>query len=504
MALPYFLRNLIPRRQKAEDRRPLLSVVRTLTLMNWLHFFSGWLAWTCDAIDFFSVSLSVTHLKDQFGKSVSDITFAITLTLLFRSVGAVVFGLISDRYGRKWPLVANLLLCAVLQLGAGFVQTFKQFLAVRSLFGIAMGGIWGLAVSTSLENLPVEVRGLASGIVQQGYAVGYLFAACINLKLVPRVDAGWRSLFWTAAGISAFAAAFRAILPESEVFLRAKAHEKALGHTTSHKAKIFLHETKEMLKRHWLLAIYSVLLMTGFNFLSHGSQDLYPTYLQESKNFTSFNATIATIIGNCGAIVGGAIAGFISQYIGRRLTICIFIVLVGAFIPLWVLPSTFGALAAGAFFIQVGVQGAWGVIPIQLAEMSPPAFRATFPGVAYQLGNMVSSASSQIEATGGAHQRTTIVENGVVTDIPDYATVQAIFMGVIAGFTLIITILGPENHSSHFEKHKAAFEEGGGRDEIEEDDLPGPSRSGKQEVGLNSEKETIEHRSPTDSIREHA
>ncbi|KAI0766350.1 carboxylic acid transporter, partial [Trametes elegans] len=468
---PRFITNLVPRREKRADGRPLLEALASLTWVQWGHFWSGWLAWTCDAIDFFSVSLSVTRLQEQFGRSTHDITTAITLTLLFRSIGAVVFGIISDRFGRKWPLIFNLLLISVLELGSGFVETFKAFLGVRSLFGIAMGGIWGLAASTALENLPVEVRGLASGVLQQGYAVGYLLAAVINLTLVPETSTTWRSLFWCGAGISAFAAFVRLLLPESAVFLRAKAAERARGGSTSQKTRIFLHETWEMLKRHWLLCIYAVLLMTGFNFLSHGSQDIYPTYLTDAKLFTSHDATIATIIGNCGAIVGGAIAGWLSQYIGRRLTIIIFILLIGAFIPLWILPTSFGGLAAGAFFIQVGVQGAWGVIPIQLAEISPPAFRATFPGVAYQLGNMVSSASAQIEATGAANLHTTITDkNGQPKVVSDYATVQGILIGVVAAFVLIVTILGPENYGSHFEKSKAAFEEGAGRGETVEGD----------------------------------
>lgn len=243
-------------------------------------------------------------------------TTAITLTLLFRCVGAAIFGIISDRYGRKWPLVVNLLICCALQLGSGFVQTFPQFLAVRSLFGIAMGGVWGLAAATALENLPVEVRGLISGVVQEGYAAGYLIAAVINLKLVPHAHGGWRSLFWTAAGLSFFAACVRAVVPESELFLRAQRIEEHKGHTPAQKTKIFIKETKTMLKRHWLLCIYAVLLMTGesafrsfevdtergpsgFNFLSHGSQDLYPTYLEVTKNFSASRATTATIIGNC-------------------------------------------------------------------------------------------------------------------------------------------------------------------------------------------------------------
>ncbi|KAG0708459.1 carboxylic acid transporter protein [Suillus ampliporus] len=460
---PRFLRDLIPRPEKRAPPGAVLVAFKNLTWVQWAQFWSGWLAWTCDAIDFFAVSLTIPNLATQFGKQTTTITFAITLTLLFRSVGAIIFGILSDRFGRKWPLIFNLLLCCVFELGTGFTNTFQQFLAVRSLFGIAMGGIWGLSSASALENLPVELRGIASGVLQEGYAVGYLLSAVINLTLVAKHT--WRVLFWTGAGITFFAAVIRALLPESEFFLRAKEQEKARGTNTSHKTKIFLHETKEMLKRHWLLCIYAVLLMTGFNFLSHGSQDLYPTYLETTKGFSAHNATIATIIGNCGAIAGGVIAGWASQYIGRRLTIVIFVLLIGAFIPLWVLPSSFSALSAGAFCIQVGVQGAWGVIPIQLAEMSPPAFRATFPGVAYQIGNMISSASSQIEATGGDNMKTTIIKNGVPTVVADYATVQAIFIGVVAAFVIIITIIGPENHGSHFENHKTAFEEGGGRDD---------------------------------------
>ena len=490
---PYFLRNLIPRKEKKEDARPLLTVLATITWVQWAQFITGWLAWTCDAIDFFSVSLSVVRLQEQFGKSAHTITTSITLTLLFRSLGAVLFGVASDRFGRKWPLVFNLVLVAVLELAAGFVNTFPQFLALRSLFGIGMGGVWGLAASTALENLPVEARGIASGFLQQGYAMGYLLAACINLKLVPVAPDGWRALFWTASGITFGVAIIRAIVPESAVFLKAKEEERKRGDTrsASEKTKIFVHELGAMLKQHWKLCIYAVLLMSGFNFLSHGSQDLYPTYLQASKDFTPHDSTIATIIGNCGAITGGVIAGMVSQHIGRRLTIVIFVCLVAAFIPLWILPSSFGGLSAGAFCLQVGVQGAWGVIPIQLAEMSPPAFRATFPGVAYQIGNMISAASAQIEATGGENLKTTIIKNGEPTIVPDYAKVQGIFIGCVAAFVIFITIIGPENHGSHFEKAKAAFEEGAGNEGMREETTPQAEGSVRESSSV-SEKELNE------------
>jgi MFS transporter, SHS family, lactate transporter len=256
-------------------------------------------------------------------------TTSITLTLLFRSIGAVsdsvsliltddsypsllqvIFGLISDRFGRKWPLVANLFLISSLSLGCSFVQTYHQFLAVRTLFGVGMGGIWGLASASALENLPVEARGLASGIMQQGYAGGYLIAAVVNLYLIPKTS--WRTQFRTSASISCFAAILRITLPESRVFLLARAEKQSKVEASSKsKTRIFFREIGQMLKDHWLLSIYAVLLMSGFNFLSHGSQDLYPTYLVESKLFTRFNATVATIIGNCGAIAYvGRFGGF--------------------------------------------------------------------------------------------------------------------------------------------------------------------------------------------------
>ncbi|KAF8511737.1 carboxylic acid transporter [Hysterangium stoloniferum] len=465
---PYFLRNFIPKKETREGQLPLLTALRGLTWIQWSMVFSGWLAWTCDAMDFFSVSLSITNLSKPapigFDRPTATLTNAITLTLLFRSLGAVLFGIISDRYGRKWPLVVNLLLCCVLQIGASFCKTYTQFLGARSLFGIAMGGIWGLSIATALENVPVETRGFLSGVLQEGYAVGYLLAAVVNLTAVPHSSHSWRVLFWIAASITFFAACLRAVLPESAVFLRAKEERLAQelnGNVTENKTRIFLRETKTMLRTHWMLCIYAILLMTGFNFLSHGSQDLYPTYIHDNKLLSTQLATKATIIGNCGAIAGGALAGWVSQYVGRRLTIIIFCCLVAVFIPLWILPSSFSGLAAGAFFIQIGVQGAWGVIPIFLNELSPPAFRATFPGVAYQIGNMISSASARIEAVGGEHLRTTV--NG--EDVPDYAKVQGILIGVVAAFIVTVVLVGPENHGSHFEKHRVAFEKGAGEDD---------------------------------------
>ncbi|SPO37847.1 related to carboxylic acid transport protein JEN1 [Pseudozyma flocculosa] len=439
-----------------------------LTPMQWAMFFSGWLAWTMDAWDFFSVSLSVSALTKEFDKPTKSITTAITLTLLFRSVGAAIFGVVSDRYGRKYPLVINLLLIAALSLGSGFVQTYSQFLAVRSLFGIAMGGIWGGATATALENMPPAPRGLFSGILQQGYAVGYLLAASVNLTWIEESH-NWRILFFLGAGLSALAAAFRMLLPESELFLQQKAEKDARDDSGESKATIFLRELKVMLKTHWLRCIYGILLMTGFNFSSHGSQDLTPVMLKSSKLLSADQANKATIIANCGAITGGFIAGYISQYLGRRLTIIMFVIFTGVMIPAWILPNSFSGLAAGGFFMQVGVQGAWGVIPIYLSEIAPPAFRATYAGLAYQLGNAASSASSQIEATGGDNLKernpiwTPNSPPTVEEFIPAYAKVSAILMGTVCAYLLIVVTFGWEYRGVEFAEAAPATVPGAGK-----------------------------------------
>ncbi|QRW04904.1 Sugar (and other) transporter [Ceratobasidium sp. AG-Ba] len=428
---PAFLRNLVPVR---EDRASRVAAhdVQEAHVCAMGSLFSGWLAWTCDAIDFFSVSLSVTRLTEQFGKTTNDLTTSITLTLLFRSLGAVIFGIISDRYGRKWPLVCNLLLCCVLELGSAFVNTFRSSWPA-ALYSVSP---W-VGSGVSLHQPPSKT--------------------CQSQRVLARI-------FWFGSAVSFVAAVIRACLPESAVFLRAKAARKAAEEREGVKAgpsktKVFIHETKQMLKTHWLLCIYAVLLMTGFKLpeprrLSQPSSEI----VELSRAASSLDMPLNTSV----VVSQSSSASFLSVHLSH-----------------WILPDGFGKLAAGAFCVQFGVQGAWGVVPIFLAEMSPPAFRATFPGVAYQLGNMVSSASAQIEATGGDHLKTTV--RGQV--VPDYAKVQGIFLGVVSAYLIIVTIFGPEHHGSEFEKHKAAFEEGGGDDNayVEEDVLGNTRAHGIEE-----------------------
>ncbi|KAH8918801.1 MFS general substrate transporter [Atractiella rhizophila] len=493
-----FVANL-PKRPSREQRAQarsysLFAILRSLTIKQWLLFLSGWYAWTMDAYDFFCVSLTVGRLSKQFDKSTHTITTSITLTLLFRSLGAVIFGIISDRYGRKWPLVANLLIIAVLQLGTGFVHEWNAFLAVRSLFGIGMGGIWGLAASNGLENMPVEARGLFSGILQQGYAVGYLIASVVNLTLVHDKNS-WRPLFYLGSGLSLGGAVFRLLLPESEFFLKSKA-----AGNTGGKSKYFFQSVKAALKLHWQRCIFTVLLMAGFSFFSHGSQDLYPTYLQEAKLLSNHQATGLNhnVQGNCGAIVGGILSGYLSQSLGRRVMIIACCLWTACWIPL-TLPDTFGGLATGAFFVQSGVQGALGIVPAYLQEISPPAFRATFPGVAYQLGTMVSSASSQIEATAGESSKTTV--HGKV--VPDYAKIQAIFIGVVAAWIIFWCLVGSEYHGSEFEKAKTAAEEGGG-EEIDHTPPPPMTVTSKEDLYSLEKQDDIHEEKAREIYEEHA
>ncbi|WFD44849.1 hypothetical protein MPSI1_003520 [Malassezia psittaci] len=445
-------------RERLRAGAPLnpIKIFAMLSGIQWAWFLCGLFCWIMDSYDFFAVSLSVSKLvvtfygipaddKEATAEAVKKVNYAIMLTLLFRSLGAVVFGILSDRFGRRWVLSINMVIVAALSLGTAYADTYSKFLAVRSIFGIGMGGIWGMSTATALENMPTAARGLCSGILQQGYAMGYLIAAAVNLGWANKANNGegrWDVLFYLGAGLSLLAGIVRAILPESPKFLEQK-RLRQLQPASKSPVKSFFTELGMMLKEHWATCIYAVLLMTGFNFFSHSSQDLYPTMLQKAKLLTANQSSIATIISNCGAITGGLCAGYLSQYVGRRLAMLGFIIFAGCMIPVWILPNSFGGLAAGGFLVQVGVQGAWGVIPVYLSEISPSAFRATFPGLAYQLGNMASSASSTIETRGGQNITIKDPKNPGKT-IPDYATVSAILLACVAVYLIVLVIFGFE------------------------------------------------------------
>lgn len=240
-----------------------ITVLRLLSPKQWLFFLCAFTAWTWDAFDFFTVSLVVSDLAESFGKSKTDITWGITLVLMFRSVGAILFGIAADRYGRRWPFVVNNILFIVLELGTGFCNTYEQFLAVRALFGIAMGGLYGNVAATALEDCPERARGIISGMLQQGYAFGYLLATVFARALVNTTPHGWRPLFWFGACPPVLFIAFRLCLPETDAYIE-RQRVRSAGQNVG---KTFVNEGKVALKRHWLLLIYLVLLMAGMNFM---------------------------------------------------------------------------------------------------------------------------------------------------------------------------------------------------------------------------------------------
>ncbi|CAF1491739.1 unnamed protein product [Rotaria magnacalcarata] len=410
-------------------------------------------AWTLDAFDFFTVTLNVIEIAKTYNKTVSDITWGITVTLMLRSVGAIIFGIAGDRFGRKWPFIVNIVFYATVEIGTGFCRTYAEFLGVRALFGVAMGGIYGNCATTALEDAPIATRGLLSGLLQQGYALGYLLAAALNMAITNNQPYRWRALFWLAGGLPLLVALWRIFLPETQTFLRVKEARAAgtsvdgVNHDVS-AMRAFIDSIRPTLVHHWPTLIYLVLMMAGFNFLSHGSQDLYPTFLGSQLMFSHGLVTIATVVANCGAIVGGTLIGYFSSFFGRRLSILVVLIVGAALIPAYLLPKD-ASIMAGAFFQQLCVQGAWGVVPIHLMELAPMQFRSFAVGTSYQLGNLISSASSTIEATVGQRFPLHTSNSTSGNHQFDYGKVMAIFLACTYSYLFVIILFGPEKRNSN-------------------------------------------------------
>ncbi|SCU83143.1 LAFA_0D01970g1_1 [Lachancea sp. 'fantastica'] len=409
-------------------------------------FIVGFLAWTWDALDFFAVSLNMAGIAKDLDKPIKDITHAITLVLLLRVIGAVIFGYLGDRFGRKLPYCISMALIIVIQIATGFVKTFPAFLGCRALFGIVMGSIYGVASATSLENAPEEAKSILSGIFQEGYAMGYLLGVVFKRAIVDNSPHGWRAFFWFSAGPPALFIVWRLLLPESHAFVKRKALEAADGTKTdetlnsSKPTDRFWSNAKSAIIQHWITLVYLVILMAMFNFSSHGSQDLFPTMLTKQYDYSEDASTVTNSAANIGALVGGILVAHVSSFIGRRCAIFLCCLGGGALLYPWGFISSPRGLNPAVFFLQFFVQGAWGVVPIHLTELSPVEFRAFVTGVAYQMGNMISSASSTIEATIG--ERFPIEGK---EDAFDYGKVMCIFMGCVFAGLLITTVLGPEN-----------------------------------------------------------
>jgi SHS family lactate transporter-like MFS transporter len=347
---------------------------------------ASFLGWTLDAFDFFLVVMTLTAIGKEFGASDVRMGAVITVTLAFRPVGAFIFGLMADRYGRRIPLMLSLVFFSVMEVASGLAPNFTVFLVFRALFGIGMGGEWGVGASLAMEAAPKGRRGLLSGFLQEGYACGYLLAAIVYFLVFPRW--GWRPLFFIGGLPALLAVYVRFQVAESEVWLKTRHTDwSALGRA---------------IVSHWKLFLYLVLLMTMMNFISHGTQDMYPTFLQRDWGFTPGRKAALTAFSMVGAIIGGLCLGHLSDRFGRRRAIVA--ALVGAILttPLWAFAPTLPLLVAGAFIMQFMVQGAWGVIPAHITELAPDSVRGFLPGFAYQCGVAMAGTVTVIEATFAA------------------------------------------------------------------------------------------------------
>jgi MFS transporter, SHS family, lactate transporter len=391
-------------------------------------FIASFLGWSLDAFDFFLLTFVITRIATDFGKAIPEVAFAITLTLACRPIGALIFGWLGDRYGRRTPLMIDIAFYSIVELLTAFSPNFTVFLVLRALYGVAMGGEWGLGAAMAMESLPPKRRGFFSGLLQEGYMVGYLLAALAYFVIFNFTPWGWRGLFIVGTLPAGLILYIRASVPESPVWLARRAQNIAPA------SNAFL----TSLRTHWPLFIYATALLAAMNAMSHGTQDLYATFLEKGRGFAHAQVTTLSIIAALGAIAGGITFGALSQRIGRRATIMYCAVLAAGFVPLWAFSHTIALLAVGAFAMQFAVQGSWGVIPAHLNELSPPEARATFPGFTYQLGNLVAAGVAQLEATMA---QTSSYGQAM-------ALVVIVVLGAVFAFSAVGHLVRPENRDA--------------------------------------------------------
>ncbi len=380
---------------------------------------TGFLGWTIDAFDFFVLVFCVSAIAKDFGRSVPAVALTITASLMTRPIGAFVFGLLADRYGRRPILIANIAFYTLMEVLSGLAPSFTAFFLLRLLYGIGMGGNWGVGASLALESVSVKWRGVASGLLQEGYAVGNGLAAIAYFTIFPSF--GWRAMFFIGVIPALITILLCLTVEESRAWKESKTD------AASYRAILF---------SNWKLFLYLCLIMSAMNFISHGTQDMYPTFLQSQRGFSAQDASVATFIGVLGAILGGIALGHFSNVWGRRRTVVIVTLCGILVIPLWILVPTKPLLLLGVFLMQVSVQGAWGVIPAHINELSPPETRGFLPGFGYQIGVLVASGSAYIEARFAA------------------AFSYSAAMGVMAALVLLAAAiavgLGPENRGREF------------------------------------------------------
>jgi SHS family lactate transporter-like MFS transporter len=440
--------------------------LRGLSRHQWAAVAASFLGWSLDAFDFFLMVFMFGAIAKEFHAEVAQVVVASMLTLAARPFGALLFGMMADRYGRRPILMTNVVLYSALELASGFAPSLSVLLILRALFGFAMGGVWGVGASLALESIPPKTRGFISGLLQEGYAAGYLLASAVFFFLFDRV--GWRGMFIIGA-IPAILAVFiqfavresptfepkvsagRMQHPMSLVGLGVAALIIAVGPAVAGAfVKISILNWVYWIdvplalaglwffRSHWKMALYVVALMTAFNFLSHGTQDLYPTFLQKGHGLGTQATGALTAIGNLGAIGGGLLFGGWSERLGRRRGIVLAALLSLLVLPLWAFSHGTALLAVGAFAMQFMVQGAWGIIPVHLNELSPADARGAFPGYAYQVGNLLASGNAvwQAQLAESRHN--------------DYGLAMAVVAGAAVVGVVVLTLFGPERRAAIF------------------------------------------------------
>lgn len=343
---------------------------------------ASFLGWALDAFDFFVLVFVLTKAAKEFEVSLEKMTLAITVTLAFRPIGALLFGSLADRYGRRAPLMWNLAFFSLMEVLSGLAPTFSSFMLCRCLFGVGMGGEWGLGAALSMEKVSPRLRGVVSGCLQQGYPFGYLLAACC-FRLIP-AEWSWRPLFFIGALPTVFAIGLLYRVKESATWQRSRQESWAsLGRA---------------ILKNWKLFLYLTLLMALMNFASHGTQDLYPTFLEKERHLTKSQIADIAIIYNIGAMLGGVAFGFLSDRLGRRRGMVLAFIFAAGLIPIWAFGASTAILAIGGFCMQFMVQGSWGIIPAHINELSPDPVRGFLPGFAYQCGVLLAANSAHFQS----------------------------------------------------------------------------------------------------------
>src|SRR5581483_6941415 len=380
---------------------------------------AAFLGWMLDAFDFFILVMVMSAVARDFHRTIPAIALTLTASLATRPLGALIFGLMADRYGRRLPLMLDIVLYSLVEVLSGLAPTYTVFLILRLIYGIGMGGEWGVGASLAMESIPPKWRGIVSGLLQEGYAAGYLLAAVVYYFVFPHW--GWRPMF--------FIGGLPALL---SLFIRAKVKESRVWHASRMPWATY----RRALAKNWRLFIYLVVLMAGMNSMSHGTQDLYPTFLSHHYHFSVQTTATITVISMIGAICGGLFFGRISDTLGRRRAMVTAAALGACLIPFWILIPKIGIITVGAFLMQFMVQGAWGIIPAHLNELSPNEIRGFFPGFAYQMGVLCASGVAYVESILAEHF--------------SYKQALGFTMLFLFAFAATVIALGPEKKAVPF------------------------------------------------------